>query len=290
MSADRADAVSERSIQELLGARAEQEFSWDERDVILYALGVGAGQRDAAVELQLTTENSTGATLRAIPTFGVLTTFGVGEAVARGADPTAIVHAEQSLRLHRPLPLRGAVRAAAEVVSVYDKGSGALVTNRAVATDTVTGEALLETTSSVFVRGAGGFGGERGPAGGSSAPEGPPDHTLRASVRPDQALLYRLSGDRNPLHSDPAFARRAGFERPILHGLATYGIAARLLFNDLCGSDPARFRSIRARFSAPVLPGEELLVEAWEYAEEVRFRVCAEGRVVLERGVLELDG
>jgi acyl dehydratase len=289
MSAGRAEAVSERPIQELLGARAEQEFSWEERDVILYALGVGAGQRDAGAELELTTENSAGAPLRAIPTFGVLMTFGAGEAVARGADPAAVVHAEQSLRLLRPLPLRGTVRASAEVVSVYDKQSGALVTNRAVATDTASGEPLLETTSSVFVRGAGGFGGERGPSSDWSAPEGEPDHLLRASVRSDQALLYRLSGDRNPLHSDPAFARIAGFERPILHGLATYGIAARLLFNEICGADPARFRSIRARFSAPVLPGEELLVEAWERAGSVRFRVRAAGeRLVMDRGELEL--
>jgi acyl dehydratase len=292
MSVDRgsdAAAPQPADAAQLLGRRSEQSWSWDARDVMLYALGVGAGQADPAAELQLTTENSERASLRAIPTFGVLMTHRIGEQLARDLDQTTIVHAEQSLRLHRAIPLQGTVTATAEVESVHDKGSGALVTNRAVALDADSGEQLLETRSAVFVRGAGGFGGERGPSSSWAAPDRAPDRSLNAHVRADQALLYRLSGDRNPLHSDPAFARRAGFERPILHGLASYGIAARLLFNGLCDSDPARFRAIEARFSAPVMPGTSLRVDVWDCDDGVRFQVHdGNGAVVLDRGRLEL--
>jgi acyl dehydratase len=257
---------------------------------MIYALGVGAGQRDSGAELELTTENSEGRQLRAVPTFGVLMTHAAGELALAGVDETAVVHAEHGLRLHRPLPLDGEVRVKARVDGVYDKGSGALVTIAAEATDLAAGEPLLETRSAVFIRGAGGFGGERGPSSSWDAPERDPDHVLVSEVRADQALLYRLSGDRNPLHCDPAFATRAGFPRPILHGLATYGIAGRLLFNELCDADPSRFAAIQARFSATVLPPATLEVRAWRDGSEVRFQVRdGEGAVVLDRGRMELS-
>jgi acyl dehydratase len=276
-------------IGAIVGRRAETSCSWDPRDVMLYALGVGAGQNDPARELELTTENSDGPPLRALPTFGVLMTHRAGEMVVHDADQAMIVHAEHALRLHRAIPLAGEVTVLAEVESVYDKGSGALVSNRAVAIDATTGQELLETRSAVFIRGAGGFGGERGPSSSWAVPDHRPDHTFTAEVRPDQALLYRLSGDRNPLHSDPVFAARAGFERPILHGLATYGIAARLLFTELCGSDPGRFQAIEARFSAPLIPGDSLRVDAWDGEGAILFQARnGEGKVVLDRGRLEL--
>ncbi|MHB1467699.1 MAG: MaoC/PaaZ C-terminal domain-containing protein [Solirubrobacteraceae bacterium] len=277
------------AMPSLLGREAETSWSWSERDVMLYALAVGAGQRDPGAELELTTESSEGAPLRAIPTFGVLMTHAVGERVLEGLAETAVVHAEHALRMRAPLPLHGEVRAHARIEGVYDKGSGALVEIGAEAVDNAGGEPLLQTRSAVFVRGAGGFGGERGPSSSWSAPERDPDHLLVAEVRGDQALLYRLCGDRNPLHSDPAFAARAGFPRPILHGLASYGIAGRLLFNELCGADPSRFASIEARFSAPVLPPASLEVSAWRDGTEIRFQVRdGEGAVVLDRGRMEL--
>lgn len=277
-------------VASLTGREAESSWSWSERDVMLYALAVGAGQRDAGAELELTTENSAGAPLRAIPSFGVLMTHAAGEAVLADADPTAVVHAEHALRLCAPLPLAGEVRARARIEAVYDKGSGALVVIAAEATAPGSAEPLVRTRSAVFVRGAGGFGGQRGPSSSWSAPEREPDHVLAAEVRADQALLYRLCGDRNPLHSDPAFATRAGFPRPILHGLASYGIAARLLFNELCDADPARFGAIEARFSAPVLPPGRLELSAWREGTEVRFQVRdGDGAVVLDRGRMELN-
>jgi acyl dehydratase len=278
-------------IGALVGRRVETSWSWEPRDVLLYALGVGAGQRNPALELELTTENAEGLQLRAVPTFGVLMTHAAGEMLLKDLDQTMIVHAEQALRVDRPIPVEGSVRVTAEVESIYDKGSGALVTNRAVAVHEDTGEELLSARSAVFVRGAGGFGGERGaPSSSWQLPDRAADHELTAQVRPDQALLYRLSGDRNPLHCDPAFARRAGFRAPILHGLATYGIAARLLFGELCATDPNRFRSIQARFSAPVEPGGVLHLDAWEQERAVLFQVRDDaGTVVLDRGCLGRD-
>jgi acyl dehydratase len=289
IDSDASGPQGSQDIGAIVGRRAEASWSWDARDVMLYALGVGAGQSDPARELELSTENSDGPPLRAIPTFGVLMTHHAGEMVVHDADQAMIVHAEHALRLRRPIPLAGEVAVLAEVESVYDKGSGALVTNRAVAIDVATQDELLETRSAVFIRGAGGFGGERGPSSSWAVPDRRPDHTLTADVRPDQALLYRLSGDRNPLHSDPVFAARAGFERPILHGLGTYGIAARLLFNAMCGSDPGRFGAIEARFSAPVIPGDSLRVDAWDGEDAVLFQVRnGAGELVLDRGRLEL--
>jgi acyl dehydratase len=285
------DAVLAFPAPGVIGRSAERTFAWTERDVLLYALGVGAGQTDPGAELELTTENSAGHRLRPIPTFGVLVTqdtIGLG---AAEADPAMAVHAEQALRLHRPLPTAGTAGITARVTEVLDKGSGALVVTEADAVDAETGAALLSTRSAVFVRGAGGFDGRRQARGAARpAPAGAPDRRYRSRVRADQALLYRLSGDRNPLHSDPAFAARAGFEAPILHGLATYGITARILFTELCGSDPERFRSIEGRFTAPVRPGQDLIVAVWEEGgEEVQFRTeTGEGVVVLDHGRLEL--
>jgi acyl dehydratase len=140
----------------------------------------------------------------------------------------------------------------------------------------------------VFIRGEGGFGGDRGPSAAWERPEREPDQRVSSQTRPDQALLYRLSGDRNPLHSDPAFAARAGFPRPILHGLCTYGVTGRLLLHALCGSDPGRFRSMRARFSRPVLPGARLTVSIWVDGATATFQTSDDdGQVVIDHGEVE---
>ena len=262
------------------------ETSWTSRDALLYALGVGAGQEDPLRELELTTENSQGVVQRVLPTFGVVVVQRGGPRRSLGDfDRAMLVHAEQALVLHRPLPVEGRASITSTLVGIYDKGSGALVVTESVATDVESGEPLLSAISSAFIRGEGGFGGERGPSASWERPDRAPDLRISAGTRPDQALLYRLSGDRNPLHSDPAFAARAGFSRPILHGLCTYGITGRLLLHALCGSDPARFRSIRGRFSRPVLPGATLTVSMWVDGGAACFQTTDDdGNVVIDHG------
>ncbi|HEY4027879.1 MAG TPA: MaoC/PaaZ C-terminal domain-containing protein [Candidatus Dormibacteraeota bacterium] len=266
------------------------EKSWTSRDALLYALGVGAGQDDPLRELEFTTENSHGVQQQVLPTFGVIIVHGGPRNMIGDFNPAMLVHGEQALTLHRPLPVEGRASITSTIVGMYDKGSGALVVTESTATDVESGEPLLSTASSVFIRGEGGFGGDRGPSPAWERPSREPDQRASAQTRPDQALLYRLSGDRNPLHSDPAFAARAGFPRPILHGLGTYGITGRLLLHALCGSDPSRFRSMRARFSRPVLPGARLTVSMWVDGDCARFQTTDDdGQVVIDHGEVEFS-
>ncbi|HMJ76636.1 MAG TPA: MaoC family dehydratase, partial [Iamia sp.] len=191
--------------------------------------------------------------------------------------------------LHSPIPVSGEVETVGEISGIYDKGKGALVEVRSVSTDTSTGEPLFTTTMAAFIRGEGGFGGERGPSGPKNPPpERDPDHEHAYMTRSDQALIYRLSGDRNPLHSDPTFAAMGGFDRPILHGLCTYGFTGRALLHRLCEGDPSRFKAMEGRFSSPVMPGERLTVRTWETgAGEAVFQTTGDdGRVVLDGGLL----
>ena len=263
--------------------------SWTSRDVLLYALGVGAGAVDPLDELQFTTENSQDTDLVVLPTMAVV--LGVGGAGAFRSigsfNPAMLVHGEQAVTLHGAIPVQGEVETIGTITGVYDKVKGAVVEVTSTSTDTSTGEPLFTTVMSAFIRGEGGFGGERGPSGPrNAAPDRTPDHTTSYATRTDQALLYRLSGDRNPLHSDPAFAAFGGFDRPILHGLCTYGFTGRGLLHLLCGSDPARFTSMEGRFSSPVLPGETLTVNVWDTgAGEAVFQTLGDdGRVVLDAG------
>jgi acyl dehydratase len=264
-----------------------QERSWTATDALLYAIGVGAGLGDPLSELEFTTENSIGVTQRVLPTFAVL----IAQARPGGRlgdfDPAQLVHAEQGFELHQPLPVAGTVRTTATVTGMYDKGSGALVVIESRATDPVTSQRLVTARAGLFIRGQGGFGGPRGDSEPWPRPERAPDVQVTQPTRPEQALLYRLSGDRNPLHADPKVAARRGFPRPILHGLCTYGFTGRALLHALCDSDPARFRSMSGRFSAPVLPGDALTVAAWidPAGDGAAFRTAREdGTVVIDRG------
>jgi acyl dehydratase len=271
----------------LIGEAGEpRERSWTSTDSLLYAIGVGAGLGDPLRELEFTTENSEGIEQQVLPTYGVLLAQAGASRSLGDFNRAMLVHAEQFVELHQPLPVAGTLRATATVTGIYDKGSGALVESQSVAVDAATGEPMITTRSSTFIRGEGGFGGDRGTAEPWQLPDRAPDHKVVEQTRPEQALLYRLSGDRNPLHVDPKFAARGGFSRPILHGLCTYGVTGRVLLHELCGSDPARFISMGGRFSAPVLPGESLVVSIWAADDgSAAFQTAKEdGTVVIDRG------
>jgi acyl dehydratase len=259
---------------------------WTPREVILYALGVGAGQTDPSNELQFTTENSDGVELQVLPAFAVVQAMCFSHRPPAGQIPLAkVLHGEQSFVVHAPIQPSGSAALEATLVGIYDHGKAAHVVTDIVVTDAGTGAPLLTTTATIVVRGEGGWGGERRVTPTWIRPEGEPDIVVSAPVRPDQALLYRLSGDRNPLHSDPVFAQRAGFDRPILHGMCTFGIAGRLLVNEFCHGDATSVRSMGGRFSKPVMPGETLTLRAWADASSIRFVVeNPEGVVVLDRG------
>ena len=265
------------------------EASWTSKDCLLYALGVGAGVADpTGFELEFTTENSQDTEQRVLPTFPVVVQGGGGAYSKIGNfNPAMLVHGEQSVTLHASLPVAGTVSSVSTITGIYDKGSGAVIATETVATDTSTNQPLWTTTSSAFIRGEGGFGGDRGPSGKVEFPDRDADHTVTYQTRPDQALLYRLSGDRNPLHSDPKFAAMGGFEKPILHGLCSFGFTGRALLHTLCGSNPDRFVSMAARFSMPVLPGQALTVSMWELGDgQARFRSATDSGVVIDAGQL----
>lgn len=265
--------------------------SWTSRDSLLYALGVGAGLDD----LEFTTENTNGVTQQALPTMGVVVGVGGFGALADIGtfNPILLVHGGQSIELHGEIPVEGTVSTVGELTAIWDKGSGAVVELTSVSTLEGTSEPLFTQVSQIFLRGEGGWGGERGPSGPRNvAPERAPDHEVTYSTRPDQALLYRLSGDRNPLHSDPSFAKMAGFDRPILHGLCTYGFTGRALLQELCARDVTKFASMDARFSSPVFPGEDLTVRIWRTSDgEAVFRTHGgDDRVVLDAGLARYRG
>lgn len=260
------------------------------RDTILYALGVGVGIEEptARESLRFSYEEE----LVALPTMAtILAHPGFWQKDPRfGLDWRRIVHAEQSLRLHRPLPVEGVVLGHTEIVGIHDKGAekGALVYSRREIRDESTEEMLATVVQGALLRGDGGFGGTAEDAPQPHpVPCRSPDVTVDLATRPDQALLYRLSGDYNPLHADPAVAAAAGFPRPILHGLCTYGVVGRALLSELCETDPRRLTRIDARFTSPVYPGETIRTEIWrECPGQAAFRssVFERGRVVIDNG------
>ena len=279
-----------------VGATTEpQIYQWTDRDTLLYALGVGAGTGDLA----FTTENSHDIPQQVLPTFAVICCTGFAASPLVGSfNWGKLLHGSQEIRLSAPLPAAGALSVVAEVADIQDKGEGknAIIMLRARGSDPATGEQIAETLTTLVIRGDGGFGGRPGQR--AAAPEFPdrePDARVALPTREDQALLYRLSGDRNPLHSDPWFAREmAGFEKPILHGLCTYGFAGRALLAELAGGDASKLTAMSARFSSPVFPGETLTTSIWRTAPgRALYRTEASGpdgattRVVLDDGVAE---
>ncbi|HSF03419.1 MAG TPA: MaoC/PaaZ C-terminal domain-containing protein, partial [Solirubrobacterales bacterium] len=241
------------------------ERSWTFKDAILYALGVGCG----VDELRFSTEKNQ----LVLPTFAVIVGMGGIPFDRIGKFNFAmLVHGEQAFEVSGPIPPNGKVRTKGRVAGIYDKGKGALVVFECESVDAETGAPRFKNRMSAFIRGEGGFGGERGPqAPPFELPNRKPDHELTYETSRDQALLYRLSGDMNPLHSDPDLAKSVGFPKPILHGLCTYGFTGRALLEGLCAGDPARFRSMEGRFSKPVFPGEAVTVRMWVDGQSALF-------------------
>ncbi|MEU8627745.1 MaoC/PaaZ C-terminal domain-containing protein [Streptomyces sp. NPDC048669] len=268
-----------------------REIRWTTRDVLLYHLSLGAGA-DAATgpELHLTFENG----LAVLPTFAVVAGSGIscGEEAAPGfhlpgidIDLRALLHAGQGLQVHRPLPASGTATLRSRVAEIRDKGTAALLVLESAATD-AGGEPLWTTTTRIWARGEGGFGGERGPEERWEAPDRPADSVLTCATTPQQALWYRLNGDLNPLHADPAFARAAGFDRPILHGLASYGLVCKALVDGVLDGDVTRLTGLTVRFAGPLVPGETLVTSVWHDAPAGD----GTGRLVLHAACPERDG
>lgn len=259
-----------------------KQFVYTERDVSLYALGVGAAADPMDTEeLKFVYEFSP--RFAPLPTMAVTFPFDaigtITSVPGMHFNPMMLLHGEQRLELLRPLPTRATLTNQATIRAVYDKGSGAVLVIEATSLNEQ-GEAVCRNTSQVFIRGLGGFGGERGPSGARNvAPERPPDAVFRQKTLENQALLYRLAGDPNPLHADPTMAALGNFPRPILHGLCTFGFAGRAVLKQFAGNDPSRMQSIECRFTRHVFPGETLITEMWQGDErQVLFQVRVEER------------
>jgi acyl dehydratase len=244
------------------------QYTW--KEVILYALGIGA-QTD---ELSFIYEDPPGG-LQVFPSFAAKAAGGLIIEYSRQVEGFRFIHGEQDTRLHRPIPPQGTIKALSRIAAVYDKGKAAVIRFE-TAGRLANGEHLFDVEHVAFHVGGGGFGGDPGPKTNPLDPPAgaPPLLRISYAIPANQAALYRLSGDFNPLHLDPVFARRGGFERPILHGLCTYGYATRAIVHGLCGGDPSRFREFKARFAGAVYPGETLTTEAWP-AGEGRFFIQA---------------
>ncbi|WP_436740106.1 MaoC/PaaZ C-terminal domain-containing protein [Streptomyces sp. BBFR102] len=245
-----------------------QKISWTARDVLLYHLSLGAGADAAAgPELALTYERG----LTVLPTFAMVAGTGISSGTAPAPsfalpgieiDLRRILHAGQGLKVHRPLPAAGTATLSSRVSEVWDKGKAAVIVRESTATGP-DGDPLWTSRMQIWARGAGGFGGEPGPRTGWTAPDRAPDAVLDAPTTTQQALLYRLNGDLNPLHVDPEFAKAAGFDRPVLHGLASYGLMAKALVGGVLDGDASRLTELSVRFGGVLFPGESVRTAVW---------------------------
>ncbi|WP_314172507.1 MaoC/PaaZ C-terminal domain-containing protein [Streptomyces winkii] len=257
-------------------------ITWGHKDVQLYHLGIGAGvPATDPQELRYTLESR----LHVLPSFATVAGGGAGvldglSAPGIDVDLAAVLHGGQSIEVHRPVPVDGSATQTSSVAAVHDKGKAAVIVLRTEAAD---GDGPLWTSEAqLYVRGEGGFGGDRGPSPAHGTPERAADHEVRVGVREDQALLYRLSGDWNPLHADPEFAALAGFDRPILHGLCSYGMVLKAVVDTVLGGDVTRVTRYSTRFAGVVFPGETLRVRMWSEREQE-----GEGRVRLSVSAVE---
>lgn len=261
------------------------EFTYDERDLIIYALGIGLTKEN----LEYVYEGNKD--FKAFPTYGVIfpSNAGAEAFLSTEANYRMVVHGEQTLQIYQPLPCRGTVLTNTVIEGIYDKGSGALMVMRFDSKDK-NGTPICSNWVGAFVRGAGGFGGAAQPKKEIPAtPQREPDFVFDAQTGVNQAALYRMSGDRNPLHIDPAVAQAVGFKEPILHGLCTYGVVCGRFVQQVFQGDDGKLKSYSARFSTPVIPGESLQTKVWQTNPRLfLLEVCnAKGEAVLRNGVIE---
>jgi len=270
---------------DVLGKKSEPieyEYTW--KDIILYALGIGAGNDDLDFVYE--------ANLKVYPTFAVIPAFPAMAWLFGEADLNLVMllHAGQKIVLHNEIPTDGKLTTIAKVSDIYDTGKHS-VTYADAETRDEKGNLIFTNTFSILVRGDGGFGGEKPPKAGNIPPEGKdPDFREEVRIPPNQNLIYRLSGDLNPLHIDPEFAKAAGYDRPILHGLCTYGFAGRAILKNLCNNDPRRFKSFEVRFSSVVYPGDTIITEGWK-VDDKKYIIQTknqDGAVVLSNASAEL--
>ncbi len=275
----------------------EREASYTTRDSMLYALSVGmATDPMDENDLPFVVENgSYDGRLKALPSQATVLCWDDSWGFKSGINMVMVVHGEQRITMHKPLAPEGRILSKTRIKEAWDKGAGkgAVVLVETTIRDAASGEALITLLSTVFARGDGGFGApanQAPPPKPHVIPERAPDLTISARTQPNQALFYRLCGDRNPLHADPSFAKAAGFPRPILHGLCTYGHAIRAVVKGACDHDPARVAHMEARFTAPVFPGETIATDIWRDGNIVSFRARLEerGLVALDHGKVEL--
>jgi len=280
----------------LEAAPVVRDVSWTERDILLYHLGLGAGRNNVdPAELGWAYEKN----LRVLPTFAMVAGQGIS---AGAADPPRmelpgididlrkILHSGQSLTLHAPIPVSGSARLTSRVTEIWDKQKAAVIVLEQSASDEDRNP-LWTSAMQIWARGEGGFGGAAGTESSVAVPEREPDKVLVSRTTADQALLYRLNGDMNPLHADPEFARAVGFEQPILHGLASYGIVCKAVVDGLLDGDPARVRHYSVRFAGSLYPGETLETAVWQAQNQLTLRVsCPErdGAPILTHATMEI--
>ena len=255
-----------------------QKYSWTDREVMLYAYGIGMGADPMDLkELSFVNEGYyTPRELKVVPTYASVAAWG-SNAGHIDINRVMVVDGERDITFHKPLPVKANITADSTILGVFDKGKdkGAIILRKTVLKDEK-GDDLATIVASTFARGDGGFGGpSEGQPEPHPIPKRAPDLTVDISTRPDQALIYRLCGDRNPLHSDPEFAKKAGFDRPILHGMCTYGLSCRAVLQTYADYDPRAFRQHAVRFSSPVFPGETVSFDLWKDGNTVSI----EGRV-----------
>ena len=265
------------------------EISYSDKDSILYSLGIGLGNDPMNLnELKYVYENSQSV----LPSMATNFQYHSPLLLKTNINFIMVVHGEQRLSMTNALPVSGDFIANAKVIGCYDKGParGAIIEVETSVKNKKNNEEICKLVSTTFARGDGGFGGPDSPKREILIPDGEPDYVSEVSTKPDQALIFRLSGDYNPLHSDPNFAKAAGFEKPILHGMCTYGIACRSLVNEICENDASKLKRFDCRFSSPVYPGETIITEMWKKDKMIYFnsKVKERDKLVLKNGVSEI--
>ena len=262
-----------------LGASlGESQNSYSQDDVILYHLGVGAGSPPTDPgELEYTYEKN----LKVLPSFGVIPVFGALGGL--GATPglefnfAMLLHGEQDIQVHQPIPTEATVTSSGEIAEIWDKGKAALVVLE-VKTRDEAGKPLFTNRFSLFLRGEGGFGGESGPKAGNAPPDRDPDGVIESPTLPQQALIYRLSGDKNPLHADPEFAKMGGFDKPIIHGLCSFGVVCKAVVDDVLGGDVTKVARYQVRFAGVGFPGETYRTSWWKEGDKVLIQASSKER------------